>query len=882
MMKPMLSRMSARAAFWLALIMAGLAWGRPAAAEALTDILVSAANRQTQFKCELDKAGALKLVFNERSGGAGELTLTNQWSLEGGTALNDLKLQDARKHDLPVAGIDWTERSASTGLLLEYTLDLAGADEGRMGAADLRVRVTNQGKAPIALRWRQQIAGLPAEGKIFGPSGQDFYEFGPTSVVLGYRDSGHTMTIPMATVYNRETGAGYTMAAHLETPLPPFRFQYDAPTKKATLQRVVLALPPNESRTVRQFVVRHAGDWRPGLAFVREKNARFFMYADPKWRDMVGCFAYSNIGDAAFCRQLAKEGVKNVEIHWNYSSLGVYLPEEDPWVPVIDDKWTAIKRTTDPAVPSEDASYEKIKAYVKKVCRPVGSAERVRKFIRELHKNGIHAFTYFQATEEWEFFAQTHYPEAIRRRPDGTPVLTWYDHVVMNCRPETRWGQYICSQLERILDMYPEVDGVFMDQSAGDGNDYAVTAITDKLARIVESRGKTCYWNGPYMVELAEHASGMLAEGGSMMAERIKFLTIGDKTCCGFATSERQYQRNLINGLWPAAASQVLDSKYRYSDDLVTPAPIDKTLESYRYGDELVTPGRSDKALAKRHQEYMRLFELYGGKTWVLEADPIALPEGAQGNIFQRPDGDYLVALVYPHRMLGDGSVDEDAHVTVRVSGADKMSSAYLRVPDVPGQFKLEMTRQRGALHVTLPWVGSAGLVWLSGREQPSEAMPAPPQSNQQIKAEAAADKGKVVMSAQITMEGFVPTGVWFDSLTTTAPKPPIPVRKAFINGHPIGTLSSRNYRSWHFLVGIAVSPDAVNDLKLKDNELLIVADHPDDFFMLRNLRLTIMFADGRVIRSEVMKGPWASCPNPKAVGTIGSPIRIRFDVQGL
>ena len=400
--------------------------------------------------------------------------------------------------------------------------------------------------------------------------------------------------------------------------------------------------------------------------------------------------------------------MKNVEIHWNYSSLGVYLPEEEPWVPAVDDKWVSVKRTTDPAAPAEDAPYEKIKQYMAKVCKPVGTTDRVRNFIRELHNNGIYAFTYFQPTESWEFFVNTRFPEAILRNSDGGPVLTWYDHVVVNCRPETRWGQHLISQLERVLDMYPEVDGVFMDQSAGDRNDYAVTAITDRLACIVEDRGKTCYWNGPYMVELIEHASGMLAEGGSLQAEKIKFLTIGDKTCCGFATSERQYQRNLINGLWPAAASQGRDGAYRYSDNLVTPAPL-------------------DERLASRHENYMRLFELYRGKTWVLEPDPITLPDGAQGNIFQRPDGDYLVAMMYPQRMLGDGGVDQDAKVIVRVSGADRMKNAYLRVPDAPGQFPLEMIRDGSCdpSQAALDRFGRAGLAFRQGAACRSDARPA-------------------------------------------------------------------------------------------------------------------------------------------------------------
>ena len=228
-MNRMISRACLGLPFWMAMVLIGLAWGRPAPAGTSQDAVVTAANRQTQFQCELDATGAIKLIFNEQSGGAGELTLTNQWTCTSGPALHDLRLSEVRKHDLPAGGIDWTEQSASSGLMLEYTLDLASAGEGRMGVADLRVRVTNQGKAPLAMRWRQQMAGLPAAGKIFGPSGVDFYELGDQDVALGYRGGGHGMTIPMATVFHPQSNAGYTVAASIDTPVPPFQFPVRRP-----------------------------------------------------------------------------------------------------------------------------------------------------------------------------------------------------------------------------------------------------------------------------------------------------------------------------------------------------------------------------------------------------------------------------------------------------------------------------------------------------------------------------------------------------------------------------------------------------------------------------------------------------------------------------
>ena len=344
-------------------------------------------------------------------------------------------------------------------------------------------------------------------------------------------------------------------------------------------------------------------------------------------------------------------GLRNLEIHFTYPHLGKYFPDEQPWIKAIDDKWSWVKRTTDPAAPKEDAPYEEIKRYMAKVVQSRGSFDSVRQFIRRLKPRGIHSYCYFQPTESWEFFANRHFPECILRHPDGSPATTWYDHVQMDCRPETAWGQYLCRQLEQLLDALPEVDGIFMDQSAGDRADYAVCRITDRLARIAEARGKLLYWNGPYQVELIEHAVGMLAEAGAVQGEMIKYLTIGNKVCCGMGTSERQYQRNLLNGLWPSAPSQIHEGTFRYDDDPATFMQL-------------------PKPLADVHRRYMYLYELYPGKVWYLGAHALEVPEGLQANIFQRPNGDYLVAVIAPRRTMASGAENSPLRLKVRIADA--------------------------------------------------------------------------------------------------------------------------------------------------------------------------------------------------------------------
>jgi|GEM_PF-3488651 len=797
-------------------------------------------------------SGKTSLIFGNDAG-AMEVGISQQWSLVKGTdecALEGMNVRDERHYPLPHPGITWTEESKSAHILFEYYVETADA-------VSFLVRVTNFSTEPAALRWWQEIIGLPMSDRMFAPSGRDFYPLAERKVDVGYRDGAEGLSIPIVTFFDERKDTGVTIAANIETPLPPFKVQTSPDSNAVQLTRTVLRLAPGESRTVRHFLLHHAGCWRPGLSWVRDRFHRFFMLPTPQLHDTHGCFTYSNLGAPELCEEFAREGVKNLEVHFNYVHLGKYLPEEEPWIKAVDDKWSAVKRTTDPAAPPEDAPYEEIKRYMSQVVHPNGTTDAVREFIRRLRALGIRSFGYFQPTEAWEFFANPKFPEVILHRPDDAPELTWYDHVVVDCRPETRWGQYLCQQLEGVLDTYPELDGIFMDQAAGDGENYAVSRVTDRLARIAKDRGKLVYWNGPYMVELIEHTMGLLAEGGSIQGEQLKFLTIGDKVCCGMGHSERQYQRNLLNGLWPSAPSLRFESRFRYSDGPAEFVPVpDEVMEL--------------------HRRYMNLFELYVGKTWVLEPHAIKTPAGVQGNIFRRPDGDYLVPLIAPARSSEGGGFEENVQVTVHASGAEQVRGVYVRTPDAPmAQFAAEWTRDGNEIRITIPWLGSACLLWLASEEQTAGEAPTPPEA----KAESGKPSTPKAMAAYITLEGAIPTGSPhgpMGGLVTTAPLPPIPERKVRLNGCMVGPLHSRNYRSWHPLLGIGLPEDILGHLGT-ENELVIEPDGPEDFFKIRNIQMTVMLPDGRIMMSERVTDTFSSCEHPMAEGAIGSPMKIKL-----
>jgi len=200
-----------------------------------------------------------------------------------------------------------------------------------------------------------------------------------------------------------------------------------------------------------------------------------------------------------------------------------------------------------------------------------------------------------------------------------------------------------------------------------------------------------------------------------------------------------------------------------------------------------------------------------------------------------------------------------------------------MRTPDLEGQqFFVPWSRESNAIRIKVPWFGSACLLWLAFQEQRAKPMPSPPQSST-VQAEPASR----AMIAYFSLEGFIPTGslIGVDGgLTTTAPLPPIPIRKVWLNGHKVGRLNSRNYRGWHPLITISLPNDILNYLK-QENELVIEPDGPQDFFKLRNLHMTIMLSDGRVIRSDLVSETYSSCQHPLAEGITGSPIRIKFRV---
>jgi len=792
------------------------------------------------------------------------IVLQQAWFDETGLEsinLDSLTVKDCRALPYPVPSSEFSEQGA--GLLFEYYISAGNC-------FFFSAAVTNSGKTVRRLRLRQSLSEFPAADGFFSPTMRGFSDIKnmpKKTIAVRYRgaasfDSPEFLSIPMFSYLSVARDIGFTFCAHIEMPIAPFLGQVDQVNRQIALERQILELQPGETQVLRHYLVVHQGCWRSGLGWVRDKFARFFMLPDKNLVERThGCFIYSNIANQELCRKFQQEGVKNLEIHFTHPFFGKYLPEEEAWISQIDDKWNAIKKTTDANAPAEDSSYQEIKKYLSSVMKINMSRQRINDFIKRLKNQGIQSFLYFMPTENWEFYAKREFPESVYTKPDGSVCTTWKDHLQVRAVPGSRWWHYLCRQLEGVLNMYPDVAGIFIDQSHCDRNDYCVCQITKQLAKIALDRGKLCYWNGPYLVELIEHAVGLLAESAPVNGELIKYLTIGDKVCCGLGFSEPQYQRNLINGLWPPAPSQLHMRKFRLADEDAHVMPLPDELEQL-------------------HKRYMYLYKLYPGKTWVLEPHALQTSVDIQANIFQRPDGDYLVPLMVPCHSWKNGKTLPQIEITVRASGLAGVKGVYWRTPDLGcEQYAVAWSLHDSEMKITLPWIGSAGLLWLAQKKQ--KAIKLPPSASPVTTTDA--DIGRVY-SFSISMEGLIPTGNMDDisnGLKTTAPLPPVPQHKMLLNNKEVGLLCSVNSRNWHNtgiwdMFGQINFNEIARTLKT-ENELLILPDGEQDFFKVRNIIMTIILTDGRIIRSRPVNETFSSCPHELAEGIIGSPLRIKI-----
>jgi len=570
-----------------------------------------------------------------------------------------------------------------------------------IGGRDLecRVRITGQAKprATARIEWRLPIERQPLE--VLAPSGSDRHTVDFTRPkAFSFRGRGQNLVMPAVVLYRASEDWGLTVLADFAQPTRGFELVLADKAATLAVRRVDLRLEPGRPVQVSIIVAGHAGDWRPGLGHVLARYPEFFVVEDARLPKLHGAFVCS--GGTPQDRSIAgwkAQHVQTVEVHGTIPFYGQHLPLGDRWTIFADDCWHRLREQADPQKPAEDAPWREILAYVNRRVPPNISVEMVRDYIRRLHAQGIYALMYFNPTEAWKPWIKENYPDALVHTAAGKPIPVWYESYMVCPAPDTPWGKHLLDEFAKMMDLYAEADGFFMDQSCYDNIDYAhddgwsiaqgrtgyrmghaINQISQRCRAMAKPRGKFMWWNGPYNSDIGRYAEGMMAEAGNEAEVRaICYLTLGGRACCTLSTKgEEVFQNCAAYGLYPTAMGT--------------------------------------SALGRLAARYAPVIDLFAGKQWVFDARALDLPPGAKGNVYRLPDGNVLAVAVTDGRSVDGPAFELDLPLVVRLPQAGEFRAAYFLSPDLLGKHRLKFDREGHTIRLTIPRHRSTSAVLLA------------------------------------------------------------------------------------------------------------------------------------------------------------------------
>ena len=536
----------------------------------------------------------------------------------------------------------------------------------------------------------------------FFPAGSDPHlvlESSAPAVAYSYsaeRDArpGIPLAMPLTSIYSTKEDWGLTLLDDLTAPVPRLVLTAARSKEKTGVTMLFpdLDVKAGEMAVRRVYLAATAGDWRPALAEALALFPLVFEPRNPDMAELAGPFLYTHGTPANdTLAELHAQGVHALEIHFTPPLYGQYVPDREPYTPFCDDHWHFLKKQL-PAnlLPPPDATWREIREFVERYDLPTMTVAKVRDLIARLHQNSIKGVIYWNPTEAWAPWAAAEFPDDRVVLPNGKFLPEWYESVKMRADLTRPWGRYILDQLRGELKTFPDVDGIFFDQSTQGGHDlYELCAAG---CREVRAQGKICWWNGPYNIELASLADGMMTEGGGsatyrMLTEMIQYYGIAGKpiVSLGPATPEA-YGEILIHG--------------------VTPKPVPP----------------EQKELGAR---WSPLFKQLRNARWVLQAHALEIDSGIAANIFQAPNGDYLVPLVEEKGQSSGDRSSANLAVKVRVEDGDTVKAVFLLTPDTPEARTIPFTKANGVLTVQVSGLAPAGLLVLSKRSEAPAPAPA-------------------------------------------------------------------------------------------------------------------------------------------------------------
>ena len=339
---------------------------------------------------------------------------------------------------------------------------------------------------------------------------------------IAYGDVCYGAIIPAVSLYDPGLDLGLTIARDPGRCGGRLTFHFDDYHQEG-LEVRIHSLEVKEGEVIEQQfrLFGHEGCYRPGLKYYSDLFPEYFSSPVPeihKYRS----FVMTN----PFFRKDAVEKLHCdwAEIHNHFPFYGNYLPEEKEWESVNKHDY-----------PEESAKLDL------RLTR-----EKVQSHIDDLHKNNIKALYYVQCSgDAFIPWAEKNFPESIARDSIGNFFRTWKNCCFANADESTPFGQYLLKQLDHVLDVYPDLDGFFVDQLCYQAFDYAHSdgkSVRDgqrvyeyglsleknfrRLADLAHAKGKLVLVNGPFDMDVAKGADGIMSEGTGTIFDTYRYICL--------------------------------------------------------------------------------------------------------------------------------------------------------------------------------------------------------------------------------------------------------------------------------------------------------------------------------------------------------------------
>ncbi|MCX8082746.1 MAG: hypothetical protein N3D17_05060 [bacterium] len=423
-----------------------------------------------------------------------------------------------------------------------------------------------------------------------------------------YGDFNCGILLPALCVWRKEEKTGLLITMPFDFQTPRFRFVSGYREPFLDVRYDWLALCENQPARA-SFILRAAfGGWRPSLGYLYE---RFKEYFAPRSKTIHNLWGGHISGNYTLSQQdaetMSELGLKWYEIHGHFPLYGNYHPEGVK-------KWT-------PGHP------------VKSKKGPFITVDIIKKTIKTLHSVGAAALPYIQVSGDGDDTL----PEKIVKNSwvrdiYGNKCSAWPGTHLLNSDLSLPFGKDMVRQIKGMVERYPEIDGVFVDQacynSLDTGHSDGITAFNNRpaymtglnylthlelLSKLLHP-DKVIIGNGPFGIGIMKYIDGFMAESHGWLCNHLQYYALEKPMFfLDYRNNDRAVEEMFQNCLVYGAGFTSSTHVYKTSRDL--------------------------------YNMYIPVLQRLFRRRWVFEENPIILPPGFNGNLFLSERGTFVASI---------------------------------------------------------------------------------------------------------------------------------------------------------------------------------------------------------------------------------------------